>query len=84
MPQLSPITNIDRKEFINTARLNWAQHSQTQDYLKELESIKQKLFSDTMNLSIHSPPDTHAIVRNMIQAKTIQNTIDKITKGIIT
>jgi len=68
------------KLLITAAKANWAISNATQDFLKELQVEQQRIFTGSMNLSLSSPPDKDAILRNMIQAKTIQNTIDRINK----
>jgi cob(I)alamin adenosyltransferase len=72
--------NQSEEILINAARKNWALNHATQDFIKELQAKQQELFNACMTLSLSSPPDKDAILRNMIQAKTIQNTIDRINK----
>jgi hypothetical protein len=59
---------------------NWLNSNAAKDFVDELKVRRDNLLTVAESLSVYIPPDTIQIQRNLIQAKTIQEVINKLLK----
>lgn len=62
------------------AKRQWLDNPVTIQALKDLGDIRDEYIKNSMNLSDDVPLDTNQITRNLLQAKTIDNVINKIKR----